>query len=354
MTSKKRFLYKLTALLTAAGLCLTSLPADARAAEQGREYEVTGRMTADGPLFDGKESLEVKNGYYSMNLESKWNYFTCESADGSLKIEYFIEKDDIYRFIITAQGESGSDQKEPIVYRTPNKGIVDQDTPPHGIVFDMDGYNLDFTGLTFTEPGDRYPVGIYEAVGFNNLNADYVQVRLYGSVIDVHFFRNGKWIRNLAANYHSVKGDGTVTYADDYQGIFKAGITNEGKVYGSFVSNSGDKPIEFDMQIKKAVTIKNGIYHSKGNFAEGVDEIRISTVNLDYTLELVNQGQVIKRYELALMDVKPDGTVMLGAYNGNELESDFGISPDGTVSGMLYAGYNIRLDMTVTEMEPVH
>ena len=354
MTSKKSFFYKLSAILAAASLCLTKFPITAAATEQGREYEVTGRMTADGPLFNGENSIEVKNGYYSMNLASKWNYFTCESADGSLKIEYYIEKDDIYRFVITNQGEFRGYREDIITYQTPNKGIMDENTLPQGLVFDMNGYNLDFTGLTFAAPQERYPAGIYEAVGFNTVNADYVQVRLYGAVIDIHFFKNGELVRNLAANYHAVNAEGTVSYADDYQGIFKASVTNEGKVYGSFVSSEGEKPIEFDMQMKEPATIKSGTYSSKGNFAEGIDEIRISTVNMDYTFTLLNQGNVVKFYELALLDAKQDGPIVLGAYDGSNLQSEFRISSDGTITGTLYAGYNINLNTTLTDLNTVN
>ena len=343
MGMKKSLLLRFFAALTVSCICLALTPNMANAAQERREYEVTGQITADGPMFQGENTLNITNGYYVINTDTTWTYFTCESADGTLSIQYFLEKDNVYRFIIT-------DTEETQTYKAAEAGLIDHQDTIQGVTFYADGYNLDFSGLSFTPPKERLAAGIYEALGSNSLSADYVQARIYGSVIDIHFFKDGNLIRNLAGNYHSVNAEGTVTYTDDYQGFFKASVTNEGKLYGGFVSDQGEKPIEFEMTLKEPVTIKDGSYSAKGKFAAGIDEIRIHTNHMDYVMELVDKGNVIKMYELALMDAGQDGTLTLGAYDGSDLQSLIHISPDGNLTGDLYAGYNIVFDTPLKNM----
>lgn len=351
MTGKKKFLLRLSAFLMAINICLGMIPFTAEASETKIEYGVTGKIVADSAIFNGETTVEVTNGYYLVQPNSWWRYFYCESKDGTLKFNYYLEKDNIYRFIVTDQEET--------TYHANDGGILENDGSVLGTVFNAEGYEIDFSNLTFTEVKERFPEGFYVGTGTNSLNADYIAVELYDTVIDIDFYKSGKRLSDLGGNYTLINTEGTMIFTHDYKGSFRANVTKEGRLYGSFISEDKVKQIEFDLQLNKVNTIKPGSYLSKGSFSEDIDEIRIHFTGTDFILEMVNANSIIKSYELAVKEVKQDGTVVLESfYDGNTI-SNFEISSDGKVTGKLTgtlpgeipAAYDIDLNMTLVEVK---
>ncbi|GLC82994.1 hypothetical protein [Lacrimispora brassicae] len=343
MGKKKGFLLTLSAALTAISICLGTMPFTADASEMKREYGVTGKIISNGPIFNDETTVEIANGYYIINPHSSWSFFSCESKDGTLKFQYFLERDNVYRFIVM-------DQEKTTVYSANDGGILDNNGDILGTAFKAEGYQLDFSNLTFTEAKERFPAGIYEGTGTNSLDADYILVKAYNAVIDIDFYKSGELIANIGGNYAGINAEGTITFTHDYEGVFTGRLANDGKLCGSFIPESKEKQIEFDLQLKEANTIKSGSYVSKGNYPKDIDEIRIHFIDMNFTLELMKAGNVIKLYEVALNEIKQDGTLVLESYYGNDTISDFAISSDGTVTGKLYDDYNIDLNMSLTKI----
>lgn len=343
MIKKKNLLLKISAALTAVSICLGIMPITAAASEMKKEYEVTGKIAADGPMFNDQTTIDIANGYYVIYPDSDWYFFSCESADGKLKFNYFLEKDNIYRFCVIDQGKNTT-------YYANDAGILLNNETVKGTVFHADGYNLDFTNLIFTEAKERPAEGIYEATGTNTLGADYILVKVYDTVLDIDFYKSGKQITNLGGNYTRIDTAGTITFTHDYEGFFTGNLTTDDKLYGNFISANQDKQIDFDLQLKEANTITSGSYLARGDFFRDIDGIRIHFIGMNFDLELLNADHVVKSYQLCLDEIKQDGTLVLVSYNGSELISKLEISADGTVTGKLYAEYNADINVVLTKL----
>ena len=344
MGNKRGFLSKLFAFLIAFCISTGVVSFPAEATTEAREYEVVGKIVSDGPIFDDKNSIDITKGYYSFNPTGDWRFFSFESADGSTKYQYFLEKDNIYRLVVNSSGIETT-------YHASDAGILDKDGTPVGTVFEADGCQIDFSNLIFIKSGERFPTGIYEAAGTNSLGADHILVTVYGFVTDINFYKDGKLIGNLGGNYTGIDAAGTTTYKHDYEGIFNAELTGNGRLYGGRISEDKTKVEEFDLQLKPANTIKSGTYSAKGDFSERVDEIRISSNDMNFNVELMKSGNVVKIFEVALHEVKLDGTLEFVSYGANGvLVTSFEIAPDGTVRGMIYDDYNMELNYLLTKI----
>jgi len=315
----------------------------AQAAGDG-EYEVTGRISSDSPIFNGKDEIQIANGYYAFGKTTNWGFLKFESEDGSLKLEYFLERDNVYRFIIDA----GDDR---IVYRSNDAAIVEDDGAPVGTVFVADGLHIDLSGFTFTKAGERFKTGFYKATGSNAYGADEVVVVVYNSVVDLNFYKDGNVVGHLGGNYSRINAAGTTTFTQDYEGFFTGNLTSSGRLYGGRISDDITKQAEFDLQLEEANVIKAGTYSAKGVFAGGIDEIRFDLTDMLFKVELLKAGNRDRLFEVALQDMKPDGTLVFISYDGNDLETSFQIAPDGTMTGSLYGGYNIDLNLLLTKKD---
>jgi hypothetical protein len=345
MSAKKKFLVKLYFMLTTIIICLLITPFTAGAAETKREYEVTGKIVSEYPIFNNETEVEISNGYYVIQPHSSWTYFGCESKDGSIKFQYYLEKNNIYEFIVT-------DKEETRTYCANDGGILDNNGKIQGTKFDAQGYKIDFSKLTFTEPKERFPQGVYKGTGANSLDADFVMVKVYDTVISMDFYKSDKLIKNIAGNYDRVNAAGTTTFTHDYKGFFTASLTVDGRLYGSRSFEGKEEKIEFDLQLEDANTIKNGSYLAKWNFPNEFDQVRMDFIDMDYSLELMNKDKVIKSYHsVNLKEIKPDGTLVLEAYDGSNLLARLEVSSDGSVRGMLYDGYNINLKLSLIKMD---
>lgn len=81
------------------------------------------------------------------------------------------------------------------------------------------------------------------------------------------------------------------------------------------------------MQLKPANTIKIGTYTAKGDFSASVDEIRINLTDMNFNVELIKAGNVVKLFEVALHEVKLDGTVRGMLYDDYNIELNFSLGP---------------------------